>query len=61
MKKIEKFKLTTLSKNDLEARQMKELKGGGYCDDGGGGIGIRCNCGTISPPDDSATDTWDRV
>ena len=53
MKTIKKIKLTTLSKNNLEERQMKELKGGGYCDDD-----LRCNCGSNNPCDCDGTKTW---
>lgn len=33
MKHIKKIKLSELSKKELEARQMKVLKGGDYCSD----------------------------
>lgn len=49
MKKIKKLRLSELSKNELETRQMKVLKGGGYCED---------KCGTISPSSGSASDWW---
>lgn len=49
MKQIKKLKLSELSKNELEARQMKVLKGGDYCSD---------KCGTISPSSSSAGSWW---
>ncbi|HCC50772.1 MAG TPA: hypothetical protein DEQ30_00915 [Porphyromonadaceae bacterium] len=52
MKKIKKINLTSLSKRELDKRQMKVLKGGGYC------LEARCNCGSISPADSTATNEW---
>lgn len=49
MKQIKKLKLSELSKKELEARQMKVLKGGDFCDD---------KCGTSSPPHGSASGWW---
>jgi natural product precursor len=56
MKTIKKLKLTTLSKNELENKRMKLLKGG-YdwyisCGD------ITCNCGTLDPTQISSTQAW---
>ena len=56
MKKIAKIKLTKLSENNLEERQMKELRGGGYCSDG-----LRCNCGQKDPCDCTSSSFNDEV
>lgn len=49
MKKIKKIKLIELSKEELEEREMKILKGGDYCDD---------KCGTVSPSHASSSGWW---
>ena len=49
MKKIKKLKLSELSKIELEAKQMKDLKGGNYCRD---------KCGTRTPAIGSAYGEW---
>lgn len=49
MKRIKKLKLSELSKNELEKRQMKVLKGGDIC---------HSNCGTISPPLADSSTFW---
>ena len=37
MKQVRKLKLSQLSKNELEKKELKKLKGGGCCICGGGG------------------------
>ena len=37
MKQVRKLKLSQLSKNELEKKELKYLKGGGCCICGGGG------------------------
>lgn len=49
MKKINKLKLSDLSKKELDSRQMKTVKGGNYCRD---------KCGTSSPAIGSAYGEW---
>ena len=49
MKQIKKLKLSELSKNELEKRQMNILKGGDYCSS---------KCGTLSPPSADASSYW---
>ena len=53
MRTSKKIRITTLHKNELDARRMNHLKGGGdrkkdY------DICTECNCGTVSPPYDSS-------
>ena len=36
MKQVRKLKLSQLSKNELEKKELKKLKGGGCCICGGG-------------------------
>ena len=50
MKKINKLKLTTFSKQELEKKQLKSIVGGNLCDD---------KCGTVSPTHGSAASDWD--
>ena len=38
MKQVRKLKLSQLSKNELEKKELKKLKGGGCCICGGGGF-----------------------
>lgn len=49
MKKIKKLNLIELSKKELEAKEMKVLKGGDYCDD---------KCGKEKPVKASAAAFW---
>ena len=60
MKKIKKLKLTVLSKNELDTRQMKTIKGGynDNCDDPGCCMGDSCNCGSISPLNADSSSFW---
>jgi natural product precursor len=62
MKVIKKLKLTTLSKNELEGKQMKPLTGGyttnDNCDDPGCCMGDSCNCGSISPLNSDSSSFW---
>lgn len=51
MKKIKKLKLNELSKEELNERQMKVLKGGDIC---------HSNCGTISPTLADSSGFWHR-
>ena len=60
MKKIEKLKLTAISKNELEERQMKMLKGGyGDCDNPGCcKEDAACTCGTRTPANSDSSSFW---
>ena len=55
MKRLEKIKLTSMSKEELETKQLKFLMGGygtdcrGNCDSD-----LYCNCGCVSPPTSSS-------
>ena len=49
MKKIERLRLSNLSKQKVENREMKQLKGGFGCND---------KCGTITPSLAEALNLW---
>lgn len=49
MKQVKKLKLSELSKKELNERQLKELKGGDYCDD---------KCGTNSSVHGGTSSWW---
>lgn len=55
MKKLEKLKLSSLSKNALDARQLNALKGGCGCACGGCGCPSWDGSGPI-PPGQSSSD-----
>ena len=58
MKKIEKLKLTKLSKNALDNRPMGMLKGG-YDSNGSNGCeGCDCNCNTTDPAHETSSAIW---
>ena len=57
MKRLEKIKLTSMSKEELETKQMKFLIGGYGTEDCRGTCGDdNCNCGCVSPPTSSSAD-----
>ena len=49
MRKIEKLKLSNLSKRELENRELKKLKGGDICS---------VNCGTVTPTLADSNKQW---
>ena len=49
MENKKKLSLNELSKNELNKRQMKSLKGGDFCNQ---------HCGTKKPVDKDVTGTW---
>ena len=55
MRTSKKIRITTLHKNELDARRMNHLKGGGdrKKDED---ICTECNCGTVSPPNSNSKD-----
>lgn len=49
MESKKKLSLNELSKNELNNKQMKSLRGGEFCNK---------HCGTKKPVDESVTDDW---
>lgn len=49
MRKIEKLRLSNLSKRKLENRELKQLKGGDICS---------VNCGTVTPTLENSNKAW---
>lgn len=51
MMKIEKLRLSNLSKRELENRELKQLKGGDICS---------VNCGTVTPTLADSNKAWNK-